>query len=146
MLNEIHAETDPQEDDVIAYFDVNGNARYDDGEPLVFPGVGVLDDADMALIDALQFALFKVGAALLDRTELDVDPAADNPLDLSVFNPLLRALDAGFKIPEGITIDLAGFYETVQPDTVRDFMHQACRPARRDPARSAGRRVNGDRS
>ena len=121
-LDAVRAETDPQDDDVLGYEDLNGSGHYDEGDPFVIPGLGPLDEQDMALTLGLEELTFDLGAAMLDRTELDLDPGQDNPFHLSSINKLLEAFDVPPIIPDFLTVDVAAFYEDLNPDSIRDLL------------------------
>ena len=124
-IAEIESEPGPQTDDVLAYLDITGNGAWDPGEPLVVPGAGMLDAKTMdALLYVSMFAN-ALGAAILDRTDVDVHPGVPDPLDLAAFNDLLGAFGVPPFIKEGKhLIDVAKYFENVQPDSIRDFLQR----------------------
>jgi len=118
----IQSETDPQGDDVLGYQDQNGNGLYDPDEPIVIPGIGPLDEEGMDIMLGILLMGSDLGAAFLDRTDLDVHPDLEDPFHLSTLNTLLAAFGIPPVIPDGLTVDIASFYENVHPDTLRDFL------------------------
>ncbi|MDP8256809.1 MAG: hypothetical protein P9M14_13755 [Candidatus Alcyoniella australis] len=121
-IEAIRGEVDPQEDDVLGYADLNANGVYDQGEPLVIPGIGELSPEQMDLALALETLLYDLGAALLDRTDLDINSDGDNSFRLSSLNPLLEYFNVPPLLLGLVKIDVAAFFEDLQPDTIRDFL------------------------
>ncbi|MDP8224051.1 MAG: hypothetical protein P9L99_11885 [Candidatus Lernaella stagnicola] len=121
-LRSLRSETDDQADDVIAYDDANENGVFDDGEAYMLPGYGTLNAEDMALVAALEDALFDLGRAFLDRTDLDLEPGVDNPFHASSLNGLLSVLGVPPLIPDFLTVNVADFYENLEPDSIRNFL------------------------
>jgi hypothetical protein len=98
----VRAETDPQEDDVTAYVDLNGNGQWDEGEPFRVPYVGVLStELNQALLDTLTL-LADLGPALLDSGPEDLHPLWPDWLPLGDLNYILAWLASyapGLELP-----------------------------------------------
>lgn len=118
----IRSETDNQGDDVLAYLDANANGMYDPDEVFMVSGAGQFDKDTMALFTGLEALLFDLGAAILDRTEYDLHPAKDDPFHLSSLNVMLNAFGLPSLIPGFITVDIASFYEDIEPNTFRNML------------------------
>ncbi len=106
----------------LSYVDENSNGQYDDGEPITFGDMDPLEGEDLKLLNAIAAVLYDLGAAFLDRTELDVDPDNPNPFNLDSLNAILNAIGWPSLIPGFITIDIADVYENLEPDSIRDFL------------------------
>ncbi len=118
----IKSETDSQEDDVLAYVDQNANGAYDDGEPFDAPSLGLLEGQDLELLFAVALIAEDLGASILDRSEMDVDPANANPFHVSSINELLNVYGIPSLIPDFITVDVASYFENLEPDSIRDLL------------------------
>jgi hypothetical protein len=82
-------ETDPQQDDIAGYVDVNENGQWDEGEPYKIPYFGDLSPELEILFGYLLTLLDDLGAALLDGGPEDLHPSLPDWFLLSNLNFLL---------------------------------------------------------
>ena len=113
-------ETDPQEDDIFAYSDENGNSRWDAGEPLVFPYIGRISDDQAPFIWSLLRVVELAGESMLDETEFDTS-SEPNPFPLDSINPLVESFGLPPILP-AMEIDLGEFYRNPKREQLHDTL------------------------
>ncbi|HDH96336.1 MAG TPA: hypothetical protein ENF73_01250 [Proteobacteria bacterium] len=120
----VMGETDPQNDDVIGYVDVNGNGRYDEGDSVRLPEPnGVLDEDGFETLWALFYLMNRLSSAFFDTTYMDPHPTEPDPFYLSDLNPLIAALldENAFGLPP-IPIEIGPYFQNPAPEEIKQFL------------------------
>ncbi len=118
---EMITETD-EKDEVLGYDDTNDNGKWDEGEHLVVPPYGTLDDEQNAQAWAFAGVFDHLADSFLDYTDYDDDPNTATPFKLSYLNPLLQSFGIPGLIPDNelLQIDFGAAYRDADPDQLKN--------------------------
>lgn len=117
-------ETDPQQDDVIGYIDLNNSGHYEEGDAIRLPEpIGALDESEYEILWGIFHASHNLSRAFFDATYMDPHPSEPDPFHLSDLNPLLSALLKyyGYNpilLPD-FTIDIGPYFQNPTPEELK---------------------------
>ena len=117
LLNSGDASTE-----VLGYDDANGNGQWDEGEHLVVPPWGILDDTQNAQALAFRDVFGHLADSFLDYTDYDQDPNTATPFKLAYLNPLLQAFGLPALFPNSalFEIDFGASYRDADPTQLKN--------------------------
>ena len=108
--------------EVLGTLDENGNGTWEIGEPYQVPPYGSLDDDQTEMLYEFDQLFLSLASSFLDYTPYDPNPDQVTPVNLSVFNVLLRAFGLPSLIPDWdfLTVDFGAMYVDPDVDFIRN--------------------------
>jgi len=118
------AETGGETDEVLGYDDPDGDGVWQEGEHLIVPPWGILDDAQNQQAWAFRDVFSHLADSFLDYTDYDTDPDNPQPFKLAYLNPLLESFGLPGLFPDIplFQIDFGASYRDADPTQVKDTL------------------------